>query len=148
VLSIGVNTDPLIDGQPRPTKCLGVGDCLDWPEEPVCPVEPGPGAGANPGGPYADTLTSTEEQWRSLMEHHFCHDYAVEEALHIVACESNGDPDVVNPLSGTTGLFQIHPGWFDQMAGSPYDPEANTAFAAWLWKESGGWSHWACRPIP
>lgn len=37
------------------------------------------------------------------------YDWPLEEALGIVACESNGDPSAVNPTSGTTGLMQIHP---------------------------------------
>ena len=147
---------PLIDGtQERPEiQCAGVVCCdrlpceVELPPE-VCPKEPAPGAGATPGGPYADSLTNTEEGWRSVVASYFCHDYAIEEALHIIACESNGDPDVVNPASGTTGLFQIAPGWFDHPEmGDPYNPADNTAFAAWLWKDSGGWSHWHCRPVP
>jgi Transglycosylase SLT domain len=125
-------------------------DCApDWTERFVCPVEPGPGAGATPGGPYAETLTDTEEAWRELVAEHFCHNYAVEEALHVIACESNGDPDAVNPISGTTGLLQIDPGWFDHPEmGDPFDPEDNIAFGGWLWRETGGWSHFHCRPVP
>jgi hypothetical protein len=129
---------------------------IDWGSvEPVCPIEPAPGAGATPGGPYATSLTDLEESWRPLIAEYFCHDYAVEEALHVMACESNGDPNAVNPSSGTTGLFQHRPiYWAERSAlagwagASMFDPEANVAVAAWLWEESGGWSHFHCRPVP
>jgi hypothetical protein len=147
VLAVGIMPEPLIDGTtPAPTRCLGAG-CVTWPEQ-VCPDEPPPGAGATPGGPYATTLTEVEEAWRPLVEGYFCAEYAVTEALHIIACESNGDPDAVNPSSGTTGLFQLHPGWFPSIAGDPADPEVNTAFARHLWRAAWGWSDWHCRPIP
>jgi hypothetical protein len=51
-----------------------------------------------------------------------------------------------------SGLFQMHPGWFHMLdelgfeGVSAFDPHANAALAAWLWRETGGWSHWACRP--
>lgn len=145
---------PLIDGEQAVPEgehrivCNGSPCAIDWPP-PICPDEPAPGAGATPGGPYATDLTETEQSWRPLVARFFCHDYAIEEALHVLACESNGDPNVVNPLSGVTGLFQIHPIWFDHPEmDDPFDPEDNTRFAAWLWNDSGGWWHWHCRPIP
>lgn len=141
-------SEPMIDGQLRPTKCMGIGDCLEWPEEPVCPEEPPPGAGATAGGPYATDLTETEEQWRPLIVRYFCADYAVEEAMHVMACESNGDPDVVNPASGTTGLMQIHPMHFDDMDGPPADPEANVEHARDMYVDAWGWFDWHCRPVP
>jgi hypothetical protein len=149
VMAVGT---PLVDGARAVPESLP--DCdLHW--EQVCPVEPAPGAGATPGGPYTTDLTATEEQWRPLIAKYFCHGYAVEEAMRVSACESNGIADVVNPLSGTTGLFQHQPEYWAErsaQAGWPgasiYDPEANVAVAAWLWKSAGGWSHFHCRPIP
>ena len=58
-------------------------------------------------------------------------------------------PALSTPLSGVTGLFQVHPTWFDHPEmGDPYDPGDNVAFARWLWAATDGWSHWACRPVP
>ncbi len=97
------------------------------------------------------------ERWRPLVETYFPGDL-VEEALSIIDCESNGDPDVRNRRSGASGLFQFIPGtWVhasDQagFAGfSPFEPEANVAAAAWLVGYSldagaAPWAHWTCRP--
>jgi len=105
----------------------------------------------------AGTFTPLVERWRSVVARYFPPEL-VDEALAIIACESLGDPEIVNPLSGTAGLFQHHPlYWTDRAAAagfpgaSPDDPEANTAAAAWLVAESvaaglSPWDFWACRP--
>lgn len=90
------------------------------------------------------------ERWRGLVSQHF-RPGDIDHAMAIIRCESVGDPDVVNPSSGTAGLFQHRPeywvarssaaGW----AGSNvFDPEANVAVAAWLVHEDGWW-HWSGR---
>lgn len=96
------------------------------------------------------------EQWRSLVSQFFPSN-RVEEALVIINCESNGDPDAVNPYSGASGLFQFLPSTWATTAPnagyagySPFDPEANTASAAWLanrYQELGRgyWDAWSCR---
>jgi len=128
----------------------------------------GTGAVSTPGAPPPTTTTTLPggeggqfppavERWRPLVARYFPADL-VEEALAVMACESRGDPAIVNPLSGTAGLFQHHPADWPARAAvagfagaTPDDPEANTAVAAWLVAESvasglGPWFFWACRP--
>lgn len=96
------------------------------------------------------------ERWRSLVQQFFPSN-RVEEALVIIGCESNGDPNAVNPYSGAAGLFQFLPSTWASTAPragypetSPYDPEANVASAAWLanrYQELGlyYWQVWNCK---
>lgn len=99
------------------------------------------------------------EAWRGLVAQHFAAE-RVDEALRIIQCESRGDPTAVNPYSGASGLFQFMAStwtWASAEAGwagaSVFDPEANTAAAAWLVQTSietahpgGAWGHWTCSP--
>jgi hypothetical protein len=97
------------------------------------------------------------ERWRPLVEAHFAAD-RVDQALAIIRCESYGDPDAVNPVSGAAGLFQHLPRYWPERAAaagypgaSVYDPEANIAGAAWLvaLSEASGlpaWYFWTCQP--
>lgn len=99
------------------------------------------------------------EFWRPLVTAYFPAEF-VEEALSVMACESNGDPLALNPTSGAAGLFQFIPStwaWASDFAGwsgaDVFDPEANTAVAAWLVIDSvdgghtgGAWGHWSCQP--
>ena len=122
----------------------------------VCPDLPGDGAGDNGYGPrWNAELPSSVTRWYHLVAGAFqahCAPWVVEDALRIIACESVGDPDAFNPSTAVTGLFQMAPMWHDQLDDlgfdgvSAFDPHANAALAAWLWKETGGWSHWHCRP--
>lgn len=96
------------------------------------------------------------EQWRPLVQQFFPSN-RVEEALRIIDCESNGDPDAYNPYSGASGLFQFLPSTWASTApkagypnASPFDPEANVASASWLanrYQELGlyYWSAWSCK---
>lgn len=105
------------------------------------------------GGPFAPAV----ERWRALVGGYFPAEL-VDQALAVIACESLGDPAVVNPLSGTAGLFQHHPlYWPERAAAAGFpgataeEPEANVAAAAWLVGESVAagldpWFFWACRP--
>jgi soluble lytic murein transglycosylase-like protein len=98
------------------------------------------------------------EQWRGLVGRFFPSS-RVDEALAIIDCESNGDPDAVNPYSGASGLFQFLPSTWASTApnagyagASPLDPEANIASAAWLanrYQQLGQsyWQAWSCRRI-
>ena len=109
-----------------------------------------PGGEDGPFGPLV-------ERWRPLVSRYFAPEL-VEEALAVIACESLGDPEIVNSSSGTAGLFQHHPLYWAERAAAagfpgatPDDPEANTAAAAWLVEESVAsgltpWYFWACRP--
>ena len=112
-----------------------------------------------------DALVSTQagtgdgpvERWRSLVEQYFAPEL-IDEALSIIDCESNGDPNARNPRSSASGLFQfLDRTWAhsSEQAGfqgeSPFSPEANIAAAAWLVEYSLGvgdapWAHWTCRP--
>lgn len=98
------------------------------------------------------------EQWRPLVETYFPAN-RVEEALRILDCESNGDPDAYNPYSGASGLFQFLPSTWESTApkagypdASPFEPEPNVASAAWLanrYQELGlyYWQAWSCRRV-
>ncbi len=88
------------------------------------------------------------EDWRPLIEMFFFPADA-DRAVDIVRCESQGQPDAKNPRSTASGLFQhLASLWPERAtnAGYPgadvFDPVANTAVAAWLAYEGGGWSHW------
>ncbi len=94
--------------------------------------------------------------WRPLLEVHFAPDLVLD-ALVIIECESNGDPNAVNPYSGASGLFQFMPGTWavaSVEAGvgdrSVFDGEANIIAASWLaeYYRSRGydpWRPWVCR---
>jgi hypothetical protein len=94
------------------------------------------------------TVDSVDD-WRPLVTVFFAEE-DVDRAIDIIGCESRGDPSAKNPTSSATGLFQ-HLGseWDRRAYGSGwggadiFDPVANTAVAAWLVYEAGGWSHWA-----
>lgn len=108
------------------------------------------------GGPW--NHPPQVEQWRSLVQTFFPSS-RVEEALKIIDCESNGDPNAVNPYSGASGLFQFLPSTWATTAPnagyggySAFDPEANIASAAWLanrYQELGNnyWQAWSCRRL-
>lgn len=133
------------------------------------PTTSPPSSGTSPTTTAPKTTTSTSgggggswdhppavEQWRPLVQQFFPSN-RVEEALVIINCESNGDPDAVNPYSGAAGLFQFLPPTWASTApkagypeASPHDPEANIASAAWLanrYQELGYsyWHAWNCK---
>lgn len=65
------------------------------------------------------------------------------ESPPVIWAESRGDPEAVNPTSGTCGLYQIHPihwrrfnAWSDCT-----DPAANQRVAHAIWLEQG-WRPW------
>lgn len=117
---------------------------------------PGPCQESGSGGP-AIPRGPAVERWRPLVEQYFP-DKRVEEAMRVLACESWGNPNAVNPTSDATGLFQFIPTtwvWASAAAGfGGYDrthPEANVASAAWLTSRDEGrgvdaWSAWECKP--
>jgi hypothetical protein len=104
-------------------------------------------------GPYdttGDEFAWAVERWRPVVAMYFPTD-RVDWALHIIECESHGDPDAKNPRSTASGLFQhlaslwgeraAAAGWADA---DVFDPFANIAVAAWL-LETGGPGHWVCK---
>lgn len=98
------------------------------------------------------------ERWRGLVSQFFPSN-RVDEALAIMRCESNGDPEAYNPYSGASGLFQFIPSTWATTAhkagypnASPFEPEANVASAAWLaarYEALGQyyWRAWSCRRV-
>lgn len=104
---------------------------------------------------YPWTPPPAVEQWRGLVSDYFPAG-RVDEALHIMWCESGGDPNAYNPYSGASGLFQFIPSTWattSEAAGfagaDVFDPVANTGSAAWLanrYEELGQdyWTAWNC----
>lgn len=97
------------------------------------------------------------ERWRPLVAAYFPAEL-VDDALAVLGCESNGDPEAYNPYSGASGLFQFLPAtWATVSPGagfegaSVFDAEANIGTAAWMSNYyashgSSPWSPWTCRP--
>lgn len=110
-----------------------------------------------PGPVEGGAFPPAVERWRPLVSAYFPA-ALVGEALSIIRCESNGDPEVANPVSGAAGLFQHIPRYWPERAAaagfpgaSPFEAEPNVAAAAWLVAvsvESGlpPWYFWSCRP--
>lgn len=76
-----------------------------------------------------------------------------DEAIRVAQCESGLSPRAYNGASGASGLFQQLARYFPGraaaygMAGrSPFDPWANAVVSAGMVRDTGGWSHWSCRP--
>jgi hypothetical protein len=124
--------------------------------EPLGTVLPA-GSEPDPPAPPASTVPSRiawrpeVERWRGLVDRYFTGQGESEHALAIIRCESVGDPNAVNPSSGTAGLFQHRPQyWAARSAAAGWagasilDPEANIAVAAWL-VHKDGWQHWSGR---
>ena len=146
----------------RPPK-IASGISTDTPTtEPGAPSVPETGASApaiigdlRPVSPDAPTIDRTipiepdaAEDWRGLIALFFAPS-DVERAVDVVHCESRGRSDAKNPRSTASGLFQhLASLWPERAqkagyAGSDvFDPVANTAVAAWLVYDGGGWRHW------
>jgi hypothetical protein len=91
---------------------------------------------------------SAMSDWRPLVSQFFEPQH-VDRALRIIRCESGGRPSIKNPTSTASGLFQhLASMWPERSAAAGwsgadvFDPVANTAVAAWLVYDFGGWSHW------
>lgn len=92
----------------------------------------------------------SEEEARSIIALFF-KPADVDTALKIAECESTLYPNNVNSSSGASGLFQHLPKYWAKRSAAAgwagadiFDPYANTAVAAWLRYDAGGWSHWTC----
>lgn len=72
-------------------------------------------------------------------------------ALAIIECESEGNPDAVNREgSGALGLFQIKPYWWGfllEPGESLFDPVVNIRVASVIVESDGGWGFWACKRV-
>lgn len=91
---------------------------------------------------------TSAEDWRPLIAYYFSPG-DVDRAVDVVECESRGLPHAKNPRSTASGLFQhLASMWPPRAADAGhagadvFDPVANTAVAAWLVYEGGGWRHW------
>ena len=115
------------------------------------------GSSLNPGAergpqdaPFLRRKTLTSADVMSIASRYFL-EHDVIRALRLAWCLSGFDPQAIDPLTGRMGLFQHDPSfWPDhaQLAGfrgyDISDPEANTAVAAYLVYEGGGWQAWDC----
>lgn len=131
--------------------------------------------GGSSGGAGSTTTTTTiawnpgagTAQWRSLVDEvfanwglnatscetrngiEFCVGPQVDNAMKVIQCESNGNPMAVNSTSGTAGLFQNHPAYWQSRVNfirshhsdkapnlpadaSMFNPEHNITVAAFL----------------
>jgi len=87
-----------------------------------------------------------EEEWRSLVNASFGAIGQTDNALVILACESNGDPFAINPNGSVpVGLFQFIPTTWEWAAGitgwgheTRMHPRAATETARWLYDWSEG----------
>jgi hypothetical protein len=105
------------------------------------------------------------EDWLSLLDEYFGDIGETANALVVLDCESNGEPFIVNPVSGTTGLMQYRDwiwDWINQDPDVPEKfrgevrehPEASIATARvhyeWALDDRGyGWQPWVncgCHP--
>lgn len=75
------------------------------------------------------------------------------EAVRVATCESGLNPRAYNASSGASSLFQQLARYWPAravtygMAGrSVFDPWANAVVSAGMVRDTGGWSHWTCRP--
>lgn len=126
-------------------------------QDAMLPSPGGPGGGGSGGGNSGGFSTNVN-RWRSLVSRFFPAQY-VNEALQIIQCESEGNPNAVNPkvIPGqgqARGLFQHMDAFWPSrsaQAGYPgksvFDPEANIATAAWLFMQTETWSHWSCQRV-
>lgn len=91
-------------------------------------------------------------RWCTLVAGYFEPEW-IHWAMHIIDCESDGDPDANRDKPGRShkGLFQHSTRYWDDRArragwegADIYDPEANIAVSAHL-LATGGTSHWTCK---
>jgi hypothetical protein len=94
------------------------------------------------------------KRWCPLVAKHFSAEW-VHAALHLIWCESRGDPGANRdrPGRGAKGLFQQMNRYWDARAvnagypgGDIYDPETNIAVSAYLFSDGSGRHHWTCWP--
>ena len=95
--------------------------------------------------------TAGVERWRPLVAIYFdATDVAT--AMCLIAAESGGNQDALNPRSSAAGLFQFLRSTWNSVpksvsggsyeSGRVYEPEPNIAAAAWLERRSG-WTQWS-----
>lgn len=72
--------------------------------------------------------------------------YAGEQAKRVAYCETGGTYDVWARNGQYRGLFQVSAHWRRAVPGFAYNPWAQARHAHRIYRLTGGWSHWACRP--
>lgn len=117
---------------------------------PVGESIPAPQATPAPQPAFPDVtqynIPQPSEQVMNLLMQYFPQE-EWENAARVAFGESSYRPDIVNPQSGTTGMFQIHPIHQANLAqqGMGFqdmtDLEKNIQFAAWLQGQQG-WNPW------
>lgn len=101
---------------------------------------------------------ATVEAWRpevtEAVTHFGGNSNDVDRFLHIMQCESGGDPLAKNPNSSASGLMQHLTRYWQEraeLAGVPgadvFDGNSNIWVSAWLALAApgGGWQHWVCQ---
>lgn len=64
--------------------------------------------------------------------------------IDVMLCESGGDPNAVNPVTGDSGLFQYNPGtWASWGGGDIWNPYEQIEMTAWAFSQ-GLADHWIC----
>lgn len=99
-----------------------------------------------PPPPPTPVYVDVVERWRPIATHFWLPygQWVVDRMMRILKCESGGDPNAYNGLTGVKGLWQIHPLWQKVWPGNYYDPWTNGAVAHQVWLEQG-WRAWACK---
>ena len=126
---VSSSTTPLTSTAPAPSPT------------PTAPAEPASSADQ----PLVDP--GPVERWRPLVAAY--PDWDANLALAVIACESGGNPQAVNPSSGAKGLFQMLGwGWLADRLFGPRaqldEPNVNVAAAHWLWSQTSTFDHdWA-----
>ena len=72
-------------------------------------------------------------------------------ATRVAHCESRLNPLAYNRGSGASGLYQFlgstwRGSWNPHRRTSPFNAVANVRAARVLYKMTGGWSQWSCKP--
>jgi len=104
----------------------------------------------------AQRTCSSPSSCAALVRNAFGHmgiGHRAEEGVRVMMCESGGNPTARNPSSSASGLFQqlarYWPGraaTYGMTGRSVFDPWANAVVSAGMVRDTGGWSHWSCRP--
>jgi hypothetical protein len=96
----------------------------------------------------------TVKRWCPPVVDHFGADW-VHAILHLIDCESRGDPDANRNRPGRShkGLLQQSTRYWPARAaragipgGDIYDPDTHLAVSAYLFADGRGKSHWTCFP--
>ncbi len=89
-------------------------------------------------------MGSNAEQWTDLVSHYF--DAGdVDRVICLIAKESGGNPDALNPKTGASGLMQVMPFWAEAASIDSerlFEPQVNLWLARSI-LEIQGWSAWS-----